>query len=99
MVVNASPRPSTQNQLVWEPSGGGVVAFPDSDLRRATVDVGHSMVGLESSRRYQWWNCTFELVEHSGYHSLGVLADLGLLCNYLNVQECTKRNLEVGEEQ
>lgn len=65
---------------------------------RATVVVGDSVDGMESSSRSQNWCRTFELATRSGKRPLRILVDSGSTGNYIGAQECPKRNLEVEKD-
>ena len=99
MVVIVGPAFPNHNQLITESTGSWMVAFPNSDPGKVTIEVNDSAVGLESSSRLQWWDCTLELGKRIGHHSLKILVDSSWIGNYINTQECIVRNLEVGEEE
>lgn len=71
----------------------------DCGPRRATVEAGDSVDGMESLSRTQKWFCTLELVARLGKRPLRILVDSGLTGNHIDARECMERNLEVEKEE
>ena len=60
-VESIEPGLSDLNRVMQEPINVEEIMFFDSDLGKATVWAGDSLLGMESSSRTQKWHRTFEL--------------------------------------
>ena len=92
MVESAEPGSSDLNRVIREPINVEEIVFSDGDLGKATVWVGDSLLGMESSSRTRKWRRTLELVAKVGSRSMRILVDSGSTGNYIDARECTVRN-------
>ena len=61
MVERAEPGSSDLNRMIREPINVEEIVFSDGDLGKATVWVGDTLLGMESSSRTRKWRRTLEL--------------------------------------
>ena len=99
MVERVEPGSSDLNQVIREPIRVEEIVFSDSDLGKATVWVGDSLLDMESSSRTRQWRCTLELAAKVGSWSMRILVDSGLTGNYIDARECAVRKLQIQEEE
>ena len=97
MVVSVEPGPSSTSWLARGSTKGQEVVSPNGDPRGATVEVGESTVGEDSSSRTPKWR-TLELAARIGRQPMRVLVDSGSTGNYINVQECTACRIKIEAE-
>ena len=86
------------NRVIREPIRVEEIVFSDSDLGKATVWVGDSLLGMESSSKTRWWRRTLELAAKVGSRSMRILVDSGSTGNYIDARECTDRKLQIQKE-
>ena len=99
MVESAEPGSSNLNRVIREPINVEEIVFSDSDLGKATVWVGDSLLGMESSSRTQKWHRILELAAKVGSRSMRILVDSGSTRNYIDAQECVVRKLQIHNEE
>ena len=73
---------------------GCEVESPHSDLGGTTVEVGESIVGVDSSSRTPQWR-TLELVAWIGRRPMRVLVDSGSTGNYIDARECATQRIKI----
>ena len=86
MVVSAGPGPSSTSGLTRGSTDGQEVVSPDSVPRGTTVEVGESMVGVDSSSRTPKQR-TLELAVRIGRRPMHVLVDSRSIGNYIDARE------------
>ena len=96
---SAQPRSSDLNRVIQEPINVEEIVFSNGDLGKATVWVGDSLLGMESSSRTQKWHCTLELAAKVGSRSMRILVDLGSTGNYIDARECMVKKLQIQNEE
>ena len=99
MVESVEPGSSDLNRVIREPINVEEIVFSDYNLGKATIWVGDSLLGMESSSRTQKWRCTLELVAKVGSRSMRILVDSGSTKNYIDARECTVRKLQIQNEE
>ena len=98
-VESAEPGSSDLNRVIREPINVEEIVFSDGDLGKATVWVGDSLLGMESSSRTQKWHRTLELAAKVGSRSMRILVDSGSTGNYIDARECVVRKLQIQNEE
>ena len=66
-------------------------------LGGAIVEVGESIVGVDSSSRTSQWR-TLELATQIGRRSMHVLVDSGSTGNYIDARECRDCGIKIEAE-
>ena len=99
MVECVEPGSSDLNQVIREPIRVEEIVFSDSDLGKAIVWVGDSLLDMESSSRTRQWRRTLELAAKVGSRSMRILVDSGSTGNYIDARECTARKLQIQKEE
>ena len=97
MVVNARPGPSSTSGLARGSTNGQEVVSPDSVPGGTTIEVGESMIGVDSSSRAPKRR-TLELAERIDHRPMRVLVDSGSIGNYIDAQECTAQRIKIEAE-
>ena len=69
----------------------------DNVPRGTTIEVGKSIVGVDSSSRTPQWS-TLEILARIGHQHLRVLVDSESTSNYIDAQECIARRIKVEDE-
>ena len=90
---------SDLNRVIREPINVEEIVFSNGDLGKATVWVGDSLLGMESSSRTQKWRHTLELAAKVGSRSMRILVDSGSTRNYIDARECTVRKLQIQNDE
>ena len=80
--VNVGPGPSCSSWLARGSTDGWEVVSPDSVLGGTTIEVGESMVGVDSSSKTPKRRI-LELAARIGSRPMRVLVDSGLTRNYI----------------
>ena len=91
------PGPSCSSWFARGSTNGWEVVSPDHVLRGTAVELRESIVGVDFSRKTPRQR-TLEFVVRIGCRPLRVLVDLGLIGNYIDVQECVVRGIKVEAE-
>ena len=97
MVVSAGPGPSCLSWLAQGSTDEWEVVSPNGVPRGTTVEVGESIVGVDSSSRTPKRR-TLELVARIGSRPMRLLVDSGSTGNYIDAQECIARGIKVEAE-
>ena len=83
MVESTGPGSSELNRMIREPIKLEEIVFSHSDLGKATIWVGDSLLGMESSSKTQKWRRTLELAAKVGSRSIRILVDSRSTRNYI----------------
>ena len=97
MVVNVGLGPSSLSWLAQGSTDGWEVESLDNVPRGTTIEVGKSIVGVDSSSRTPQWS-TLEILARIGHQHLRVLVDSESTSNYIDAQECIARRIKVEDE-
>ena len=73
--------------------------FSDGDLGKATVWVGDSLLGMESSSRTRKWRRTLELAAEVRNRSMRLLVNSRSTGNYIDARECAVRKLQIQNDE
>ena len=99
MVESAELGSSDLNRVIREPINVEEIVLSNGDLGNATIWVGDSLLGMESSSRTQKWHRTLELAAKVGSRLMRILVDSGSTGNHIDARQCTVRKLQIQNEE